>query len=462
MQQALTNAESAMEGKAAGTDEFNEANKALEEARKKFNRGESQAAQMEQDLFRQENQLYRESEREGIRTELDEARGQKHYFDDVIQYYNAKLAFFDALEGALNLEDEEDYNFFMQIQPEKDHLWNMLDSLHAQLYDVESHISNLEYDEFAMENRFAQEDEQAAMDDQMRQQEWLDEVNGEVEALEQELNGLKDDSGEFTEGNDQLGGQLQDRLDDLIKERDGIADEIAKFIQAQTEQKELQAKKEKERAEKAEQERREREAEQEKIDDLNRQKEWERTKAEITDINKHISSMKGEIKEKQEQQNKATDGKQFQKLDSEIRNLQDAVEAAVDYRENVLKPYRADLKAQREEAEQRAADRKAEEEAETLRKNLEKVEKLADQEEELAYKKEDMEFAKELMDRYAAEFDEEGNLKEDQELPWDWSEDLMYQYEAEFYAAKDVYQKMNKDLEGTRKIKEEVDKVKQE
>jgi hypothetical protein len=52
------------------------------------------------------------------------------------------------------------------------------------LYDVESHLSNLEYDEFAMENRFAQEDEQAAMDDQRRQQEWFDEVDGEFKALE--------------------------------------------------------------------------------------------------------------------------------------------------------------------------------------------------------------------------------------------------------------------------------------
>lgn len=51
------------------------------------------------------------------------------------------------------------------------------------MYDVESHISNLEYDEFAMENRFAQEDEQAAMADQNRQQEWFDEVNGELLAL---------------------------------------------------------------------------------------------------------------------------------------------------------------------------------------------------------------------------------------------------------------------------------------
>lgn len=86
---------------------------------------------MDEDLWRQENQLNRESEREGVRTELDEARGQKAYFDDVITYYDAKLAFFDALENALNLEDEDDYNFFMQIQPEKDHLWNMLDSLHS-------------------------------------------------------------------------------------------------------------------------------------------------------------------------------------------------------------------------------------------------------------------------------------------------------------------------------------------
>lgn len=44
MQQAVVQAEAAMEGKAEGTEEYKEANKALEEARKKANRAESQAA----------------------------------------------------------------------------------------------------------------------------------------------------------------------------------------------------------------------------------------------------------------------------------------------------------------------------------------------------------------------------------------------------------------------------------
>lgn len=73
-----------------------------------------------------------------------------------------------------------------------------------------------------------------------------------------------------------------------------------------------------------------------------------------------------------------------------------------------------------------------------------------------------MEYAKELMDRYTAQYDDEGVLVEDQDLPWDWTEELMWQFEEEFYAAKDTYQKLNKSLEGVRKIKEEVDRVKKE
>ena len=192
----------------------------------------------------------------------------------------------------------------------------------------------------------------------------------------------------------------------------------------------------------------------------------ENTQREIKNINDGIKQGKEEIERLREEQKKATDGKAFQELDSKIREIQNRIEEGVDYRENVLKPFREDLNNQNEEAIKRAQERKAEEEAEEQRKNLEKVANLANQEEELSIKKEDMDYAEELMNRYAAEYEEdaEGNmvLKEDQDLPWDWTEELSIQFEEEFYAAKDEYNKMNKSLDGVRKIKEEVDRVKQE
>jgi hypothetical protein len=70
------------------------------------------------------------------------------YFTDVIKYYNAKLKFFDALEEALDLTNEKDYEFFMQIQPEKDHLWEMLGSLNEQLVEVQHQVSEAEFSDF--------------------------------------------------------------------------------------------------------------------------------------------------------------------------------------------------------------------------------------------------------------------------------------------------------------------------
>jgi hypothetical protein len=83
------------------------------------------------------------------------------------------------------------------------------------LYEVESHVSNLEYDEFAMENRFAQEDEQAAMDDQNRQQAWFDEVNEEFNNVQGALENLKQADGTCTQENSQLCQELEGRLGQL-------------------------------------------------------------------------------------------------------------------------------------------------------------------------------------------------------------------------------------------------------
>jgi hypothetical protein len=72
----------------------------------------------------------------------------------------------------------------------------MLDSLYEQLGFVQSHIEDLDFRQFTMETRFAKEDEAAAAADQARQQEWLNDVIGDVEALEAQMEELKNDAGE--------------------------------------------------------------------------------------------------------------------------------------------------------------------------------------------------------------------------------------------------------------------------
>lgn len=320
----------------------------------------------------------------------------------------------------------------------------MLDTLHSQLYDVDMHIGNLEFNEFAMENRFAQEDEQAALEDQARQQGWFDEVKADIEAIEQELEDLKV-NGEIPADSEQEAGALRQQLEGLVQERDGIQEQIDAFAAEMKRQQEAQEQKERERAEAAEKARKEQEAEQAERDRTNLKKDLERTRAEINHVNETIEGWKKEIEEKRGMQKEATDGKQFQQLDSQIRELQGKIEEAIDMREFQLKPFLDDVKYQQEELKRQDEERKAEEQAEQRRKDEEKVAKLADDEEVLADKKADMEEAKALMDRYTAIYDAEGNLDESKidDLPWDWTEELQTQYEEEFYAAKDVYQKMN-------------------
>lgn len=90
-----------------------------------------------------------------MQSRINEARGNESYFLDVIEYYNKKLNFFTVVEDALDFNREEDYEFYMQIQPEKANLWEMLDSLNSQLVDVQAAIGDLEFEDFVLKNRFA-------------------------------------------------------------------------------------------------------------------------------------------------------------------------------------------------------------------------------------------------------------------------------------------------------------------
>jgi hypothetical protein len=56
----------------------------------------------------------------------------------------------------------------------------MLYDLNNQLVDIQYQISDLEYEEFALKQRFAGEDEAAAQEDYDRQRAWFEETDGDL------------------------------------------------------------------------------------------------------------------------------------------------------------------------------------------------------------------------------------------------------------------------------------------
>jgi predicted nuclease with TOPRIM domain len=118
-----------------------------------------------------------------MQSALDEVRGSRDYFADVIAYYNQKLHWFTVIEEGLDLSREDDYDFFMSIQPEKEHLWTMLEDLNSQLVDVQAQLSSLEFEQFILEDTFVNEDESNAMADIERQRGWYEDAVAEAEDL---------------------------------------------------------------------------------------------------------------------------------------------------------------------------------------------------------------------------------------------------------------------------------------
>jgi hypothetical protein len=89
------------------------------------------------------NLAYREEEKNEILNKITEAKSQEAYFKDVIKYYQAKTNFYDVVEPNLDFTNAEDYDFYMQIQPAREELWNKLDELNIQLVEVQGQIGDL-------------------------------------------------------------------------------------------------------------------------------------------------------------------------------------------------------------------------------------------------------------------------------------------------------------------------------
>lgn len=63
--------------------------------------------QLQDDFTRSQFQATRVEERNEISGRLDEAKSNEAYFLDVIEYYNSKITFYEAIESSLNPDDKD-------------------------------------------------------------------------------------------------------------------------------------------------------------------------------------------------------------------------------------------------------------------------------------------------------------------------------------------------------------------
>lgn len=156
---------------------------------------------------------------------LEEARDEQNYFTDVIKYMNAKLVVLSTIEKSLNpkevmAQEGGDWEFYQDIQPEKDGLWDLLYDLNNQLQAIKDQADAISFEKFRLNNGFAAEDAFNAEDDLLRQRAWFEEVEGDIQALEEEKEALKEADGTVSASNqarfDEIGGPAAGELQPLF------------------------------------------------------------------------------------------------------------------------------------------------------------------------------------------------------------------------------------------------------
>lgn len=66
----------------------------------------------------------------------------------------------------------------------------MLERLNNQVEEIGGQVAQFEYEEFAMNNKFASEDQRAAEEDKQRQTAWFEDAEAEITDLEAERDAL--------------------------------------------------------------------------------------------------------------------------------------------------------------------------------------------------------------------------------------------------------------------------------
>lgn len=93
---------------------------------------------------------------------------ERQFFQDTIDYNQKKLDFIELLNGVLDKSNEGDADLMKTLVQEKEKVWGQLDTLQAEFVAVDTHIADLDYQKFAMEQRFTKEDETALNEDKAR------------------------------------------------------------------------------------------------------------------------------------------------------------------------------------------------------------------------------------------------------------------------------------------------------
>jgi len=199
----------------------------------------------------------------------------------------------------------------MQLQPEKDRAWELLDSLNHQLVEVQNKMSNVEFELFVYNQRLAKEDEANAQADMDRQRGWLEEAQADVEALEEERDALKQADGTIDAGDQAEYDRLDGEVETAKGNRDDIQSGIDDLQAAYDAKKQEQIQQEQDRAEAAEREQREKELEENARAAKDRKREEEDARRNLKDFKKEAGQNNQEIENLYDQQNQTTDAKVY-------------------------------------------------------------------------------------------------------------------------------------------------------
>lgn len=114
------------------------------------------------------------------------------FFDGVIHYYEQKVQWFDnAIFPAIDWNLDEDVNFVEEtVYPEQNRIWELLDSIRSQLYNVNEQIQNLEFDQFLFNFNMAEIDSAWFEGDIARQKKWIDDTYSHMASLDGKMNEL--------------------------------------------------------------------------------------------------------------------------------------------------------------------------------------------------------------------------------------------------------------------------------
>jgi hypothetical protein len=187
--------------------------------------------------------------------------------------------------------------------------------------NTQTQVSDAEFEQFVMNNRFAQEDENNAKADLERQRTWFDDATAEAEELKFQRDELpKNAAGE---PNDQA---EWDRLDGLFQAADQARQELKAAVEgfeaAQLAKIAEREENERLRVEAAETERKMREAEVRDREAQDRERDAEWAKQERKDIKKEKKDNEKMIEQLMGEQEEVKDNQTWLAIEDHIRSLQ--------------------------------------------------------------------------------------------------------------------------------------------